>query len=59
MPKGFISLGCEGNWLNVDFINQDKCFYDKQLKKVAVIDVYGSRFNVDRKLCEGKIKWKE
>jgi len=59
IPKGFISLGTSESWLNTDFIDQDKCYLDKRIGKVAVIDVYGSRFNVDPKLLVGKIKWRE
>lgn len=58
IPKGFISLGNSQTWLNVDCINQEKCYLDKRIDKVAVIDKFGNRFNVDPKLCVGKITWR-
>ena len=58
MPKGFISLGSRESWLNVDCIDQDKCYLDKRINKVAVIDKFGNRFNVEEKLLIGKIKWR-
>ena len=58
IPKGFISLGTSGSWLNVDVIDQDKCYLDKRIDKVAVIDKFGSRFNVDKKLVDGKVRYR-
>ena len=59
LPKGFISLGSEHSWLNIDCIDQDKSYLDKRIDKVAVIDKFGNRFNVEPKLLIGKIKWRE
>lgn len=59
IKKGFISLGAEGNWLNIDYIDQNKSYFDTRFNKVAVIDIYGGRFNVDPKLVRGKITWRE
>lgn len=58
LPKGFISLGTRESWLNVECIDQEKCYLDKRINKVAVIDKFGNGFNVEPKLCEGKIKWR-
>lgn len=59
IQKGFISLGTAGTWLNIDYVDQKKSYFDTRFNKVAVIDIYGGRFNVDPKLCRGKIKWRE
>lgn len=59
LPTGFISLGTVNSWLNVDCIDQEKSYYDPRINKVAVIDKFGNRFNVDKELCIGKFKWKE
>lgn len=58
VPKGFLALGAAENWLNISYIDQSKCFYDKKLKLVAVIDVFGNRYNVPKKLCKNKIQWR-
>jgi len=57
--KGFINLGAPGFWLNIDYIDQEKSYFDKRYNKVAVIDIYGARYNVDPKLVRGKIHWRE
>ena len=59
IKEGFISLGAPGSWLNIDYIDQQKSYFDKRFGKVAVIDIYGGRFNVDPKLVKGKITWRE
>lgn len=59
LPKGFISLGTRECWLNVEMIDQEKSYLDTRIGKVAVIDKYGARFNVEPKLVAGKIKWRE
>ena len=59
VPNGFISLGSAESWLNVDCVDQEKSYLDKRINKVAVIDKFGNRFNVDKKLVSGKIKWRE
>lgn len=59
LPNGFISLGTKESWLNIDCIDQSKCYLDKRINKVAVIDKFGNRFNVEPKLLVGKIKWRE
>lgn len=59
VPRGFVSLGTPGVWLNVDMVDQEKSYLDKRIDKVAVIDKFGNRFNVDPKLLKNKIKWRE
>lgn len=59
LPRGFISLGAPNSWLNVEMVDQDKSYYDKRIDKVAVIDKFGNRFNVEPKLLVGKMKWRE
>lgn len=59
MPKGFISLGLEDAWLNTNVVDEQKSYLDKRTGMVAVIDIYGIRYNVSPALCEGKIRWRE
>jgi hypothetical protein len=59
LPKGFISLGNTSSWLSIKCVDQDKSYYDPRIDKVAVIDIYGNRFNVERKLVENKINYKK
>lgn len=59
LPRGFISLGTKESWINVNCVDQEKSYFDKRIDKVAVIDKFGNRFNVDPKLCAGKMKWRE
>ena len=59
MPKGFIPLGSRGSWLNADYVDEDKCYLDKRNNLVAVIDNYGSRYNVKPQIVKGKISWME
>lgn len=58
IPKGFISIGGD-TMLNIDVIDQKASYFDKRINKVAVIDIYGTRFNVDPNLIKGKISWRE
>ena len=59
MNKGFLSLGTRDTLINIECIDQDKCYLDKRIGKVAVFDKFGNRFNVEPKLCKGKIRWRE
>ena len=56
MHKGFISLGSKGNTINIDCIDKEKTYYDTRIEKVALIDEYGNRFNIDPKLVTNKLK---
>ena len=58
VQRGFISLGAEGQWLNILVIDQEKSYLDKRFNKVAVIDIYGTRYNVDKHLVDGKISYR-
>lgn len=59
LPKGFISLGNNNSWINIRCVDQNKSYYDPRIDKVAVIDVYGNRFNIERKLVKSKINYKK
>lgn len=54
--KGFISLGSEGSMINIDCIDKEKTYYDPRINKVAIIDKFGNRFNVNPKLVINKMK---
>jgi hypothetical protein len=56
MQKGFISLGSEGNTINIDCVDKEKTYYDTRINKVALIDKFGNRFNIDPKLVVNKMK---
>lgn len=58
IPKGFISIGGDA-LLNINVIDQEASYFDKRINKVAVIDIYGIRYNVDPILIKGKITWRE
>ena len=53
MPRGFISLGRKGNYINVDYII-DYNFLDDG--RVVLKDIYGCKWTVDSKLIKGKLK---
>lgn len=56
IQRGFISLGTQGNAINIDCIDKEKTYYDTRINKVALIDKFGNRFNVDPKLVINKMK---
>jgi len=56
--KGFLNLGSQGVFINIDYIDQDKCYLDKRNNMVAVFDIYGFRYNVDPRICKNKINWR-
>lgn len=56
IQRGFISLGTQGNAINIDYIDKEKTYYDTRINKVALIDKFGNRFNVDPKLVIKKMK---
>lgn len=51
--KGFISLG-KDTYINIDFIDNEKSYYDGHLDKYVIFDIYGTRYLVDKKLIKGK-----
>lgn len=56
IQKGFMSLGSEGNTINISYIDKEKTYFDPRINKVAVIDRFGNRFNVNPKLVINKMK---
>ena len=56
IPRGFISLGTVGAYINVAEVDQEKSYYDKRIHKFAIIDKFGNRYNIDPKLVKGKLK---
>ena len=57
IPKGFISLG-KNITLNVSAVDTKKTYYDKKKDVVVIIDKYGCKFNVDKKLLKGRLEVK-
>lgn len=56
IQKGFISLGTTGNTINIDCIDKEKTYYDSRINKIALIDKFGNRFNVNPNLVIKKMK---
>lgn len=59
VPKGFISLGEAGTYINVDCLDLKKSYIDRRNNKAVIFDKFNQKFQLDIVLVEKRLNLRE
>lgn len=59
VPKGFISLGTAGTFINIDCLDLKKSYINKRINKAVIFDKFNQKFELDLILVKDRLSLRE